>query len=56
MWKWIGLAGIVGVATAAGFYVARQRREWDEPEPDELRERLHARLAEARERAAQRGA
>ncbi|MEO1059489.1 MAG: hypothetical protein AAFY28_21495 [Actinomycetota bacterium] len=49
-WKWIGLAGVVGLATAAGFYVARQRRTWDEAEPDELRARLHARADEARAR------
>ncbi|MEM9515957.1 MAG: hypothetical protein AAGA42_13985 [Actinomycetota bacterium] len=49
-WKWIGLAGVVGLATAAGFYVARQRRTWDDSEPDELRARLHARADEARAR------
>ncbi len=49
-WKWIGLAGVVGLATAAGFYVARQRRTWDDAEPEQLRTRLHARVDEARAR------
>ncbi len=42
----MGLAGIVGAAAVAGAVVLRQRhqREWTEYEPDELRERLHARL------------
>ena len=49
-WKVIGLAGVAGVA-ATGVVVARKRRTETEYEPDELRERLHERLAEARERA-----
>jgi LPXTG-motif cell wall-anchored protein len=49
-WKWIGLAGLAGVA-ATGVVVARRRRAHREYEPDELRERLHRRLAEARARA-----
>ena len=55
-WKWIGLAGVVGVAAvgiAAGTVaVQRRRREFREVDPDELRSRLHDRLAEANERAA----
>jgi len=46
-WKWIGLAGLAGVA-ATGVVVARKRRSQRSYEPDELRERLHQRLAEAR--------
>jgi hypothetical protein len=46
-WKWIGLAGLAGVA-ATGVVVARRRRAYRELEPDELRARLHRRLAEAR--------
>ena len=46
-WKWIGLAGIAGVA-ASGVVIARRRRAHREMEPDELRRRLHARLAEVR--------
>jgi hypothetical protein len=43
-WKLVGLAGLAGVA-ATGVVVARQRRAQHEYEPDELRERLHRRLA-----------
>jgi len=43
-WKLVGLAGIAGVA-ATGVVVARNRRAQQELEPDELRERLHERLA-----------
>jgi hypothetical protein len=45
-WKLIGVAGLAGVA-ATGVVVARRRREHEDLEPDELRARLHARLAEA---------
>ena len=45
-WKWLGLAGIVGVA-ATGAAVARQERQRRAYTPDEVRDRLHARLAEA---------
>lgn len=46
-WKLLGLAGLIGVAGVAGTTViARRRRSWDEVEPDDLRNRLHARLAE----------
>jgi hypothetical protein len=44
-WKLIGLAGLAGVA-ASGVAVARRRRTQRDYEPDELRERLHRRLAE----------
>ncbi|NQY55933.1 MAG: hypothetical protein HRT86_05500 [Ilumatobacteraceae bacterium] len=54
-WKWIGLAGVVGLATAAGFYVVRQSRTWDDAEPDELRDRLHTRVDAARSRSAANG-
>jgi hypothetical protein len=49
-WKLLGLAGLFGVA-ATGAAVARRRRAQREYEPDELRERLHQRLAEAQARA-----
>jgi hypothetical protein len=49
-WKLIGLAGLAGVA-ATGVVVARKRRAQREYDPDELRARLHRRLAEvSRER------
>jgi hypothetical protein len=44
-WKLLGLAGIAGVA-ATGAVVARQRREHEEYTPEELREKLHSRLAD----------
>jgi hypothetical protein len=47
-WKLLGLAGLAGVA-ATGVVVARRRaRDQHDYEPDELRARLHERLAEAR--------
>jgi hypothetical protein len=52
-WKWLGLAGVVGVAVT-GAAVARQERERRAYTPDEIRDRLHARHAEA-ERAAEDG-
>ncbi len=44
-WKLIGLAGLAGVA-ATGVVGARRRRAQRDYPPDELRERLHRRLAE----------
>ncbi len=47
-WKYVGLAGVAGVA-ATGVVVARRRRaQREDIEPDELRARLHERLAETR--------
>lgn len=43
-WKLIGAAGVAGVA-ATGVVVARRRRAQQDYAPDELRERLHERLA-----------
>jgi hypothetical protein len=45
-WKIAGLAGLVGVA-ATGAVIAREERRRRAYTPDEIRERLHARLAEA---------
>ena len=42
----LGLAGLVGVA-ATGVVVARSTRQRSAYTPDEVRARLHARLAEA---------
>ena len=54
-WKLLGIAGIAGV-TATGVVVARRRRSHQEYDPDELRAKLHARLAEvSREGAAEDG-
>jgi hypothetical protein len=44
-WKLIGVAGLAGVA-ATGVVVARRRRAQRDYDPDELRDRLHRRLAE----------
>ena len=44
-WKLLGIAGVAGV-TATGVVVARRRRAHHEYDPDELRAKLHARLAE----------
>jgi hypothetical protein len=42
-WKTVGLAGLVGVA-ATGVVIARQERRRRAYTPEEIRERLHARL------------
>lgn len=44
-WKLIGVAGLAGVA-ATGVVIARKRRAHHDYDPDELRDRLHRRLAE----------
>jgi hypothetical protein len=50
-WKLLGLAGFVGVA-ATGAVVARAERQRRAYTPDEVRSRLHARVAEATEAGA----
>ena len=45
-WKLLGLAGLAGVA-ATGVVIARAERRRRAYTPDEIRERLHTRLAEA---------
>ena len=45
-WKLIGAAGLAGVA-ATGVVVARRRRAQRDYDPEELRARLHRRLAKA---------
>ena len=49
-WKLIGLAGLAGVAATGAVVVARRRRAQRDYAPDELRARLHQRLAEASRR------
>ena len=46
VWKWIGLAGLAGVA-ATGAAVARDERRRRAYTPEEVRERLRARQAQA---------
>lgn len=50
-WKVLGLAGVVGVV-ASGAAVARAERRRRAYTPDEVRERLHQRLAESDAEAA----
>jgi hypothetical protein len=45
-WKILGLAGFAGVA-ATGVVIARAERQRRSYTPDQIRERLHERLAEA---------
>ncbi|MGW0159140.1 hypothetical protein ACWDUN_07420 [Mycobacterium sp. NPDC003323] len=46
IWKWVGLAGVAGVV-AGGVLVARDQRIRKSYTPDDIRARLHQRLAEA---------
>ncbi|MFW0787282.1 hypothetical protein AAFP35_22525 [Gordonia sp. CPCC 206044] len=48
-WKWLGLAGAVGVA-AGGVLVVRDQRQRNAYTPEDVRERLLQRYAEARDR------
>jgi hypothetical protein len=50
-WKILGLAGFAGVA-ATGVVIVRAERQRRAYTPDQVRERLHARLAESSEPAA----
>lgn len=45
VWKWIGLAGAAGVV-AGGALVVRDQRKRRAYTPDEIRARLHQRLAD----------
>ena len=45
-WKWLGLAGIAGMA-ATGVVVARAERSRRAYSPDEIRAQLHARLEDS---------
>ena len=46
LWKALGLAGLAGVA-ATGAIIARNQRARAQLKPEEIRDRLHQRLAEA---------
>ncbi|MGC2654297.1 MAG: hypothetical protein WA317_12015 [Mycobacterium sp.] len=46
VWKWLGVAGLVGVA-AGGVLVVRDQRQRNAYTADEIRDRLHRRLAES---------
>jgi hypothetical protein len=43
LWKWLGLAGLAGVA-ATGVVIARDQRQRAQMTPDDVRARLHHRL------------
>jgi hypothetical protein len=43
LWKWLGLAGLAGVA-ATGVVIARDQRQRAQLTPDDVRTRLHERL------------
>jgi hypothetical protein len=43
LWKWLGLAGLAGVA-ATGVVIARDQRQRGQLTPEEVRDRLHERL------------
>ena len=49
-WKLVGLAGVAGV-TATGVIIARDHRQRAELTPDQIRARLHQRLADAEDEA-----
>ncbi len=46
IWKWVGLAGVAGVV-AGGALVARDQRKRSSYTPEDIRTRLHQRLAES---------
>jgi hypothetical protein len=46
IWKWVGLASVVGVA-AGGVVVVRDQQKRRAYTPDEIRDRLHQRLGES---------
>ncbi|MGE2833993.1 hypothetical protein [Mycobacterium sp. SMC-4] len=46
IWKWVGLAGAAGVV-AGGVLVARDQRRRNSYTADDIRARLHQRLAAA---------
>ncbi len=50
LWKWLGLAGLAGVA-ATGVIIARDQRRRAQLTPDEVRSRLHQRYEESRRRS-----
>lgn len=53
-YKWVGLAGAVGVV-ATGVVIARGERRRRAYTPDEVRSRLHERFAQAQARAGSAG-
>lgn len=50
LWKWLGVAGIAGVA-ATGVLIARGERQRRAYTPDDIKARLHERAAQIKDRA-----
>ncbi len=50
LWKVLGVAGVAGVA-ATGVIIARDQRQRVQLTPEQVRERLHERLAEGPDQA-----
>ncbi|MFP5252977.1 MAG: hypothetical protein ACLGH4_04185 [Actinomycetes bacterium] len=50
LWKWLGLAGIAGVA-ATGAIIARDQRRRAQLAPEQVRARLHERYAQVQNRS-----
>ncbi|NUR09888.1 MAG: hypothetical protein HOQ22_07990 [Nocardioidaceae bacterium] len=48
LWKVLGVAGLAGVA-ATGAIIARDQRKRSQLTPEEIRARLHDRVAEAQD-------
>jgi hypothetical protein len=48
LWKWLGLAGVAGVA-ATGVVIARDQRKRSQLSPDDVRERLQQRYSSSSE-------
>ena len=46
LWKWLGLAGVAGVA-ATGAIIARDQRQRAQLTPEQVRDRLRDRLGES---------
>jgi hypothetical protein len=49
MWKWLGVAGIAGVAATGAALVARGERERRAYTPEDIRARLHDRAVQLKE-------
>lgn len=50
LWKWLGLAGLAGVA-ATGVVIARDQRQRSQLSPDDVRARLQERVQKGGESA-----
>lgn len=53
VWKWLGVAGIAGVAATGAALVARGERERRAYTPEDIRARLHDRAVRTRDANAQ---